>query len=78
MLTDELHEFTPGPLSLDAAVVDDADPVAQALGFLHVVGRVENGHTFAAQLLDTFEDGVAALRIDADRRLVEDEQTRLV
>ena len=31
-----------------------------------------------AQLLDALEDGVARLRIDADRRLVEDQQRRAV
>ncbi len=52
-------------------VINDADPVAQLGGFLHVVRRVEDGDT---EPPDRLEDGVAALRVDAHRRLVEDEQ----
>ena len=55
----------------EVAVVDDADPVAQLGGFLHVVRRVEHGD---AEPSDRLEDGVAALRVDAHRGLVEDEQ----
>lgn len=35
--------------SLQAAEVDDPDPVAQALGLLHVVGRVHDRHPGAAR-----------------------------
>ena len=66
------------PLGLQLAEVDDPDPVAQPLGLLHVVGRVEHRHPLAGQPLDALEDRVAALRIDADRRLVEDQQPRAV
>ena len=55
----------------DLAVVDDHDPVAEALGLLHVVGRVDERLAAPAQRLEVVEDGVAALRVDADRRLVE-------
>ena len=60
------------------ALVDDADTVAEALGLLHVVGRVEDGHAALAQRVDRLEDGVAALRVDADGGLVEHQQLRLM
>ena len=59
-------------------MVDDADPIAQALRLLHVVGGVEHPDARRAQLLHAREDRVTALRIDADRRLVEDQQGRPV
>ena len=65
-------------LGHEAAGVDDADAVAEPLGLLHVVGGVEDGEALAAQGLDALEDGVAALRVDADGRLVEHEELRPV
>ncbi len=62
----------------DLAVVDDDDAVAQPLGLFHVVRRVEQRLAAAAQLLEVVEDGVAALRIDADGRLVEDQDVGVV
>ena len=62
------------PSATISPVVDDPDPVAQALGLLHVVGRVEDRHALARRGARRLEDRVAALRVDADRRLVEDQQ----
>ena len=42
------------------------------------MGRVEDGHAALPQLVDGLEDGVAALRVDADGGLVEHQQLRLV
>jgi hypothetical protein len=42
------------------------------------VGGVEHGHALAAQRLDVAEDGVAALRVDPGRRLVQHQQPRPV
>src|SRR5688572_26364841 len=58
----------------DRAVVHDRDAVAQRLDLLHVVAGVEHGHAVVAQRAHGLEDVVAALRIDADGGLVEDEQ----
>ena len=77
-LADERDELAAGALGEDAARVDDADAVAEPLGLLHVVRRVEDGHAALSKLVHGFEDGVAALRIDAHGGLVEDEQLRLV
>ena len=41
-LADERNELTPRALGLDPTFVDDPDPVAQPLGLLHVVGRVQD------------------------------------
>ena len=41
---DEGHQLPSRPLGDDPALVDDADPIAQALGLLHVVGRVQDAH----------------------------------
>ena len=75
---DELDELAPGAFGDDPALVDDPDPVAEPLGLLHVVGRVEDPHPGLAELLDAREDRVPALRIDADGGLVEDQESWLV
>ena len=71
-------QLAAGALGDEAAFVDDADAVAQPLGLLHVVRGVEHRQAAAAQRLDALEDGVAALRVDADGRLVEHQQLGLV
>ena len=42
------------------------------------MGRIEHRHPLARQPLDALENCVAALRIDADGRLIQDQQTRTV
>jgi hypothetical protein len=66
------------PSAWTSAAVDDADAVAEPLGLLHVVRRVEHGHALRRQRLDRLEDRVARLGVDADGRLVEDQQLRVV
>src|SRR5438270_162176 len=78
LLSHEGEELLPRAFGDEPAFVKDADAVAQALGFFHVVRRVEHGETGPAQGLDALEDGVAALGVDAHGRLVEHEQPRLV
>ena len=53
------------------AVVDDRDAVAEVLRLFHVVRRVEHARAGARLLAHELEQPHAALRIDADRRLVE-------
>ena len=74
LAADEVDELAPGALGLDLSLVDDADAVAEALGLLHVVRRVEHGHPLAREELDALEDRVARLRVHAHGGLVEDEQ----
>jgi hypothetical protein len=77
-IADQRDELAAGALGADLALVDDPDPVAQPLGLLHVVGGVEDRHALLLERLDPRQDGVPALWVDPDGRLVEDEQTRLV
>ena len=63
---------------LDLAVVDDGDAVA-VLGLVHVVRGHEDGDAdLVAQPADVAPDGVARLRVEADRRLVEEQHRRMV
>ena len=59
-------------------MIDDDDVVAQALGFFHVMRGVD--HAFAArfQCFQIIENRIAALRIDADRRFVEQQNVRVM
>lgn len=58
----------------EAPVVDDADPVAQRLRLLHVVGRHEHGGAAVADGADHVPHGQARLRVEGGGQLVEEEQ----
>ena len=63
----------------DAAVVDDADAVGDAVGLVHVMGGQEDGDALGfVELFDVSPELVAALRIEAERGLVEEEDLRRV
>jgi hypothetical protein len=66
------------PSGPQRALVEDAHPIAEALGLLHVVRGVEHGHPLGRQRLHRGQDRVPALGVDADGRLVEGQQDRLV
>ena len=55
------------------AVVDDDDVVGETVGLLEVLGRQEEGGALADQLLDDFPEVVAAARVEAGRRLVQEQ-----
>ena len=59
-------------------MVDDADARAQRFHLFHVVAGVDDGDAGAVEAADLVEDVVARLRIDAGRRLVQQDQPRLV
>jgi len=59
-------------------VVDDRDAVAEALGLLHVVSRVEKGHAARFELSDHAVDALARLRVHADGRFVEEKHSGAV
>src|SRR5580693_9309028 len=62
----------------DAAVVHDRDAVA-VLRLVHVVGGQEDGDVLARlQLADVAPDRAARLRVQADRRLVQEQHARRV
>ena len=63
----------------DVAVVDDPDAVGEDVGLLEVLRREEDGHAvLARQALDLAPQRAAALRVQAGRRLVEEQHARAV
>ena len=62
----------------DPPVVDDPDPVGELVGLLEVLGGEEDGRALAVQRRDLLPDRLAADRVEAGRRLVEEEHPRLV
>src|SRR3982751_5421837 len=52
-------------------MIDDRDPVAQTLGFLHVMRRQEYGPPFRLELGDQVPQLAAGLRIESGRGLIE-------
>src|SRR5262249_31447650 len=58
----------------DLAVVDDRDAIAEPLGLLHVVGRVEQRDAPRLEVSDHLVDALARLRIDADSRFVQQQE----
>ena len=78
LLRHDLDQLVVGADGDHLAVVHDADAVAELLRLFHVVGRVEHRHALVAQRQDAVQDGPPALRVDADRGLVQVEHARLV
>ena len=62
----------------DAALVDDGHAVAELLGLLDVVGGEQDGALLAAEVLHQLVNLQARLRIEAGRRLVEEQHLRIV
>src|SRR5208282_497147 len=69
-------QFGASAFCYEPARIDNPDPCAKALRFLHVVGGVENRGARVAQALYQIEDRATALRVDADGRLIEDQELR--
>ena len=55
-------------------MVDDADALAEGLGLLEVMGRVEDRRAGGAEVADEFQDVGPRLRVDAHRRFIQEEQ----
>ena len=60
----------------DPAVVDDRQPVGQRVGLLEVVGREEDRRARLAQAADLVPHPGSRLRVEAGRRLVEEQDRR--
>jgi hypothetical protein len=58
--------------------IDHADAIAQSGGLFHVVRRVDDRPAVGTQRLDTLEDRVAGLRVHTHRRLIQQDELRLV
>ena len=56
------------------AVVHDGDAVAEALGFVHVVGRKDDGAAVELELVDQIPKLAAGLRVEAGGGLVEEQK----
>ncbi len=59
-------------------MIDDHDAVAEALGLFHIVRSVDEGFAALLQGLEVIKDGIAALRINTDRRLIEQKNLWIV
>jgi hypothetical protein len=59
-------------------VVHDDDAIGEALGLFHVMGRIQQRLAARLELFEVVEDRVAALRIDADGGLVEQQDVGIV
>ena len=67
------------PLGDDLAAIDDADAIGEPVGLLEVLGGQKDGHPLlGGEPLDLLPERAAALRIEAGRRLVEEEDLRPV
>src|SRR5258708_5274926 len=74
-----LLQLLRGSLRHDAAVVDDRDAVRHALRFVHVVrGQEDRDALGLVQVLHVGPELVAALGVEAERRLVEEQDLRRV
>src|SRR2546427_7087941 len=58
----------------DLAVIHDRDAIAEALGFLHIVRREQHRPAVRTEAADDFPQLPARLRIQAGRRLIEEQQ----
>ena len=63
-----------GSLGDDLSVIDDGDAMGDAVGLVHVMRGEEDGDVFGfVEVLDVRPKLIAALRIEAKRRLIEEE-----
>ena len=62
----------------DLGLVHDDEPVAQLLGLVHVVGRQDERHAALLEPVQAVPQQVAGLRVEAGRRLVEEQHVGLV
>ena len=73
-----LDQIARAALDDDAAVVDDADVVAQAFRFFHEMGGEQQGLALPYQAAQALPDQVAGLRVEAGGGFVEDHQVGVV
>ena len=71
-------ELGRGALGDLLAAVDDGDQVRQPVGLLEVLGREQDGGAVGHELLDHHPEVAAAGRVEARRRLVEEQHRRPV
>ena len=59
-------------------MIHDEDTVADLFHLFHVMAGVDYGRALAAELLDAFENRIAALRVHGNGRFVEEDQVGLM
>ena len=69
-------ELLSGPVRDHGALVDHDDPLGEAFGLLHVLGRQEHRRPGGDELLDELPHVVAGTRVKAGRWLVEEQHRR--
>lgn len=60
------------------AVVDDRDAIAHRLGLLHRMGGQQNAPALLSDVLDPTPELATRLRVETSRRLVQQQQRRIV
>ena len=73
-----LDELARRPLGDDLRLVHDDEPVAQLLRLVHVVGRQDERHAALLEPVQPLPEQVPGLRVEPGRRLVEEQDRRLV
>jgi len=76
LAADAVLELVPGSLRDHLPAVDDRDPVGQLIGFLQVLGGQQERCPLALQFAHGGPDLIAAARIQARGRLVEEQHLR--
>ena len=72
-----LLQFGRRSLGDDRTVIDNGDAVRDAFGFVHVVGGEKDSSPLRLiEVLDVGPEQVAALRIETQRRLIEEQNSR--
>ena len=69
-------ELGGGSVGDRAAVIDDDDPVGELVGLVEVLRGQQQGHAVGDQLADDVPHADAARRVQAGRRLVEEQHRR--
>ena len=76
LAADAVLELVGGAVGDHAAVVDDRDPVGEPVGLVEVLGREQHGRAVGDEPLDRLPQVEPAARVEAGRRLVEEQHRR--
>ena len=76
LAADRVLELVGGALGDHRAVVDDRDPVGEPVRLVEVLGRQQDGRPRGDAILDHLPERDPAARVEAGRRLVEEDHRR--
>ena len=77
-LSQILNQASGAVESNDLSLIDDGNTVTEVLGFLDMMGGVQDRDPGLIQGMDTFKNRISTLWIDADRRLIKNKNFRLM